>query len=115
MMENKPSIFVRLMDEALAGIDPSSLTYLHVGPEWAEIQVLSDPFVIYRNNRYLPVILVEELSTEVRRLLFVAAVSLAQCLEPIRARRGALVGVNIRIRKKGEDKFSPYEVEELAE
>jgi len=114
-MGNDESMLGRLMKDALSGVDPSSLPYLRVGTEWTEIQVLTDPFVIYRRDKYLPVILVEELSTEVRRLLFVAAVSLAQCLEPIRARRGALVGLNIRIRKKGEDKFSPYEVEELAE
>ena len=114
-MENKPSVFVRLMNEALSGIDPSSLPHLRVGPEWAEIQVLTDPFVIYRRDKYLPVLLVEELATEMKRLLFISAVSLAQCLEPIRAKRGTLVGINIRVRKKGEERFSTYEAEELAD
>ena len=118
-MENKPSIFVRLMNEALSGVDPDSLPYLRVGPEWAEIQVLTDPFVIYRKTfgkgRYLPVVLVEDLRAESKHLLFVSAVSLAQCLEPLRAERGTLVGLNIRVRKKGEDRFSEYEVEELAD
>lgn len=114
-MENKPSVFVRLMNEALLGIDPHSLTYLRVGPEWAEIQILTDPFVIYKRDRYLPVVLVEELRTELKRLLFISAVSLGQCLEPIRAKRGTLVGVNIRVRKRGEERFSTYEVEELAD
>lgn len=115
VMENKPSVFIRLMNETLSGVDPSSLAHLRVGTEWTEVQLLSDPFVIYRNNRYLPVILAEELGTERKRLLFVAASSLAECLEAIRMERGALVGLNVRIRKKGEDKFSPYELEELAE
>jgi len=115
VMRNDASVFVRLMNEALAGIDPYSLPHLRVGPEWAEIQVLTDPFVIYRRDRYLPVVLVEELGTELKRLLFISAVSLAQCLEPIRVKRGNLVGVNIRVRKKGEERFSTYEVEELAD
>ncbi len=114
-MENKPSVFVRLMNEALAGIDPSSLAHLRVGTEWTEIQILTDPFVIYRKDKYLPVILVEELGSELKHLLFTSAASLAQCLEPIRANRGNLVGVNIRVRKKGEERFSTYEVEELAD
>ena len=118
-MENGPSVFVRLMNEALSGIDPHSLPHLRVGPEWAELQVLSDPFVIYRKSfgqyRYTPVVLVEELRTELKRLLFISAVSLAQCLESIRAKRGNLVGVNIRVRKRGEERFSTYEVEELAD
>ncbi|MFH0896425.1 MAG: hypothetical protein V1850_00045 [Candidatus Bathyarchaeota archaeon] len=114
-MENKPSIFVRLMNEALSGIDPYSLPHLRVGPEWTGIQVLTDPFVIYRRDRYLPVVLVEELGTELKHLHFISAVSLAKCLEPIRAKRGTLVGVNIRMRKKGEERFSTYEVEELVD
>ena len=83
--------------------------------DWNEIQILTDPFVIYRKDKYLPVILVEELGTELKRLLFTSAVSLAQCLEPIRAKRGTLIGVNIRVRKRGEERFSTYEVEELAD
>ena len=114
-MENKPSVFVRLMNEALAGIDPDSLPHLRVGAEWAEIQVLTDPFVIYRRDRYLSVVLVEELRTETRYLLYISAVSLGQCLESIRAKRDTLVSVNVRMRKKGEERFTSYEVEELAD
>lgn len=114
-MENKPSVFVRLMNEALLGIDPNNLPHMRVGVEWAEIQILTDPFVIYKRYRYLPVVLVEELRTEVKRLLYISAVSLGQCLEPIRAKRGTLVGVNVRLRKTGEEQFSSYEVEELAD
>jgi hypothetical protein len=103
------------MSDALSGLDPSSLSYLRVGTEWVDVQVLSDPFVIYGRYGYTPVILVEALSTESRHLLFVSANSLAECLEPMRLRRGALVGLNMRVRKKGEDKYSRYEVEELAD
>ena len=114
-MESEPSVFVRLMNEALLGVDPDSLPYLRVGPEWAEIQILTDPFVIYRRDRYLPVVLIEELRTELKRLLFISALSLGQSLEPIRVKRGTLIGVNIRLRKKGEERFSGYEIEELAD
>ena len=114
-MEKSSSVFIRLMEDAIFGIDPSSLPHLRVGCDWAELQILTDPFVVYRGHRYLPVILVEELATEIKRLLFVSAVSLVQYLESIRANRDALVGVNIRLRKKSEDRLSPYEVEELAD
>jgi len=86
-----------------------------VGTEWTCIQVLSDPFVIYKRLGYAPVILVEVLESELRCLLFVSAKSLADCLEPIRKRQGTLVGLNIRVRRKGEDRFSEYDVEELAD
>ena len=114
-MENKPSVFVRLMNEAILGVDPNNLPHIRVGAEWAEVQILTDPFVIYKRERYLPVVLVEELRTEIRYLLYISAVSLGQFLETIRAKRGTLVGMNIRLRKEGEERFSAYEVEELAD
>jgi len=101
------SLLGHLMKDAILGVDPSSLTHLRVRTEWIGIQVLTDPFVVYRKDKYLPVILVEELSTEHKYLLFVSATPLAQCVEALRAKRGALIGLNLR--------FSPYEVEELAE
>jgi hypothetical protein len=106
------------MKEALLDIDLHSLPRLQCKTEWTEIQILTDPFVVFRGNkrsRYLPVVLVEESRTELKRLLYISAMSLSQCLEPIRAKRGTLLGVNVRLRKTGEDKFSPYEVEELAD
>jgi len=114
-MEDSRSVFLRLMSEALLGIDPNNLPHIRVGAEWAEVQILTDPFVIYKRDRYLPVVLVEELRTEIRYLLYISAVSLGQCLESIRTERHTLVGVNIRMRKKGEERFSLYEVEELAD
>ena len=114
-MGSEESVLGHLMKDAILGIDPSSLAHLRVGTEWIEIQVLTDPFVVYRKDKYLPVLLVEELSAERKCLLFVTATSIAAYLEPLRAKRGALIGLNLRIRKKAEDKFSPYEVEELAE
>ena len=103
------------MKESLAGVDPSSLARLKVGTEWTEIQLLTDPFVVYRNSKYLPAVLVEEISTENKCILFVSAISLSEFLEPLRETHGALVGLNIRIRKKGEARFSTSYVENLAE
>jgi len=114
-VENKPSVFVHLMNESLHDVEVSNITHLKVGTEWVEIQVLTDPFVVYRHDKYLPAVLVEESASESKSILYVSAKSLAECLEPLRATRGALVGLNIRIRKKGEEQFSQYEIEELAD
>jgi|GEM_PF-1616373 hypothetical protein len=115
VIRNGESMLGHLMKDAILGVDPSSLAHLRVRTEWIGIQVLTDPFVVYRNDKYLPVILVEELNTEHKYLLFVSATSLAKNLEALRAKRGALIGLNLRIRKQAEDKFSAYEVEELVE
>jgi hypothetical protein len=115
LLENKPSVFIHLMNESLNGIDVSSISSLKVSTEWVELQVLTDPFVVYRNEKYLPVVLVEESTSESKHILYVSAKSLAEFLESLRSTRGALVGLNIRIRKKGEEKFALYEIEELAD
>lgn len=114
-MDKKTAALGSLMSEALKGVDPAALTYLRVGTEWTEVEVLTDPFVVYRRERYLPAILVEQLDSEERYLLFVAAVSIAKCLESMREERGALIGLRIRVRKNSDDKFAAYEVEELAD
>ena len=114
-MEEKESVFIRLMRDAILGVDLVELQHVRVGLNWVDIQVLTDPFVVFRRDRYLPVVLVEELGTEAKYLLFVSAVSLSQCIESIRMRNGTLVGVNLRLRKKGEDRFAAYDVEELTQ
>lgn len=103
------------MKEAILGINPEDVSYCRVSTDWTDIQILTDPFVIYTKRGYSPVLLVEELNTEEKCLLFVSAKSLSEFLEKLRKERGALVGVNVRVRKRGEEKFSTYEVEELAE
>lgn len=114
-MDKKTAALGSLMSEALKGVDPASLSHLRIGTDWSEIEILTDPFVVYRRDRYLPAILVEQLDSDDRYLVFVAATSLGKCLESIREERGALVGLRIRMRKKGDDQFAKYEVEELAD
>lgn len=103
------------MTEALEGLEPDTIPSIRIGTEWTYLQILTDPIVVYRNKRYLPAVLVEETNTENRGILFITAMSIAEIFEPIRETRGALVGVNLRIHRKGEDKFSTYEIEELTD
>ena len=78
VMEDKPSVFLRVMNEDLQGVDPSTLDHLKEGIEWNEIQVTTDPFVVYRNKKYLPVVLIEDIGTIEKRLLFISALSLGK-------------------------------------
>ena len=47
------------------------------------IKVLSDPFVVYRARKYLPVIHVKDTEADLDYLLFVSAISLSETLEEI--------------------------------
>lgn len=114
-MSDDNSMLWRVMSDALADVDIDNLPHLHVGTNWLYIEILSEPFVVYRRLGYSPVVVVEEIESEQHSILFVSAKSLSNYLEPIRRRRGNLMGLNIKIRKDGEDRFSKYEVEELVD
>jgi len=77
------------------------------------IKVLSDPFVVYRARKYLPVIRVKDTEADLDYLLFVSAISLSETLEEIRSEYGTLVDREFAIRKKDSAQTSPYEIEEL--
>tara|TARA_B100001146_G_C15755386_1_gene253526 strand:+ start:130 stop:438 length:309 start_codon:yes stop_codon:yes gene_type:complete len=77
------------------------------------IKVLSDPFVVYRARKYLPVIHVKDTEADLDYLLFVSAISLSETLEEIRAEYGTLIDKEFAIRKKDSAQTSPYEIEEL--
>jgi len=103
------------MKEAIAGVDPSDLPRVRVNTQWLEIQILTDPFVVKTTLGYSPAVLVETPSEGDKQIFYVSAKSLSNLLEPIREKRGSLVGLNIRVRKAGQESISPYEVEELAD
>lgn len=84
---------------------------LRIGTGWTEVEIRSDPFVVYTRRGYAPVI--EVLRSGLPHLLFVSAISLSEQLEAIRERQGSLVGVRMRLRKQDAGQFSPYIVEEL--
>jgi hypothetical protein len=84
-----------------------------VGPEWVSVEILSEPFVRFANHRYLPAVEVEVLDTGEHTILYVAAKSLAEPLEEVRATRGSLEGATVRLRTYQEDQYRRYQLEEL--
>ena len=114
-MSNDDSIHLRLMKEAMDGVDPNSLPRLKVKANWIEIQILTDPFVMKTFLGYTAAVLVETPIEDGKHNLLVSAKSLSDLLEPIRQRRGTLIGLNVRVRKAGQERISPYELEELSD
>jgi hypothetical protein len=86
---------------------------LHVGTDWVEVEILTDPFVILTRRGYAAAVEVEHLSKGGLYTVFVGAVSLAEKLEPIRVARGSLEGTQIRLKKESTDKFAQFVVEEV--
>jgi len=84
---------------------------MRIGTGWQELEILSDPFVIFTRRGYAPVIEVKVLRSGLPQVLFVSAVSLSEQLEKIKEERGSLVGARVRIRKQDASQFAPYEVE----
>tara|TARA_Y100000817_G_scaffold293655_1_gene266820 strand:+ start:594 stop:935 length:342 start_codon:yes stop_codon:yes gene_type:complete len=93
------------------GDDPN-LTHLRVGTEPQILEILTDPYVIYRSNRYAPVVKVKEVSSDKEYILYISSTSLAQELEDIRTLDGdgSMVGIKIAVNKDSDDRFAKYEV-----
>ena len=114
-MGNDESIYIRLRRETNLDVDPNTLPRLQVKTNLIEMKILTDPFVIQSRLGYSPAIIVEVPDEDEKRLFFISAKSIFDSIEPIREERGALVGLNIRVRKAGSERISPYELEEIAE
>ena len=89
----------------------TELEHLRVGEGWIQIEIQSEPFVIYRNRKYNPVIHIKEVRSGLNYVLFLSAISLSEALEECRSKAGSLAGKVLSIRKGSGDRFSPYEVE----
>lgn len=91
----------------------TSLESLRVSTGWIDIEVASEPFVIFRNRKYHPVLKILQITENLHYLLYLTAGSLALPIEDLREERGALQGQKLRIKKESEDRFSKYEIEIL--
>ncbi len=93
------------------GDDPK-ITHLKVGTEPQIVEILTDPYVIYRSNRYAPVVKVKDIESTTEYILYISSTSLAQELEDIRTfdGDGSLIGIKVALNKDSDDRFAKYEV-----
>ena len=88
----------------------TELEHLRVGSGWIEIEIQSEPFVVYRHRKYNPVLHIKEVLSGLNYILFISAASLAEAIEDYRTEHGALTGKVISIKKGSTDRFAPYEI-----
>jgi hypothetical protein len=86
---------------------------LRVGTADTEIEILSDPYVVYTFRGYAPVVDVRVVRSGMPFVMFVSARSLASELEEMREAKGSLVGLRCRIRKESSDQFARYILSEV--
>ena len=88
---------------------------LRVGTDWVPLRIQSDPSVAVTARGYIPVLYVQHLETGEAYELRASAQSIAEGLEPLRLENdGALIGLEIRIRRAGAEQTAPYEVEPIS-
>lgn len=100
-------------DDKLQGFgDDPNLTHLRVGTDPQILEILTDPYVIYRSNRYAPVVKIKEVESDKEYILYISSTSLAQQLEDIRTfdGDGSLIGIKVAVNKDSDDRFAKYEV-----
>jgi hypothetical protein len=89
----------------------TKLPTLKVNTGWIELTVNGEPNVAITFKGYAPVLPVSVNQTGLDYILYIAAKSLAEALEPLRiTNNGLFSGLQFSIRKSSEDRFAPYEI-----
>lgn len=82
-----------------------------VGITWSELEVVAGPDVVPTFKGYAPILIVRKTRTEQENTLYIAAKSICEQLEPLRAaNNGDFKGLRFQIRKQSSDRFARYEV-----
>ena len=88
------------------------LPSLKVSTGWIELEIISEPDVVLTFKGYAPILKMHKSRTGVEYMLYISAKSLAEPLEELRKNNGGIFkGIQLRIRKKGMEKTSKYEIE----
>jgi hypothetical protein len=83
---------------------------LAIDENWAEVTIISDPFVIKTGMGYTAAINVLAMKSNAIHHIIVGAKSLSNELEIVRTKNGSLVGVALKIRKQSTEQKSLYEL-----
>ncbi len=90
-------------------VDRDALQQLRVGEGWIHLRVHGEPYVIATHRRYEPVLQVENLRSRTMHFIYMSAKTFMEGLEPLRTENdGRFDGLQFRIRKESNDRFSPY-------
>jgi len=86
---------------------------LEIGQQWVEVTIISEPFITPTAFGYAPALLVRTIAKKDKHIL-AGAKSLSLELEKFRHPKNGLTGIVVKIRKAGNQKIDPYEVELLS-
>lgn len=87
-------------------------SFLKVGTEWIELEIISDVDVILTTFGYAPFLRVQKIKTGTEHRLYISAKSLAEPFEELRKDNSdTFKGIQLRIRKENTDRKAKYEVD----
>lgn len=89
-----------------------TLTFLKVGTEWIELEIISESDVVLTTFGYAPFLKVKEITTDSEYGFYISAKSLADSLEKLRKDNGGIFeSIQFRVRKESIDQKARYEVD----
>lgn len=83
---------------------------LEIDHQWVKVTIISEPFITLTAFGYAPALLVRTVVNKDKHIL-AGAKSLSSELEKFRHPKSGLTGITVKIRKAGNQKTDPYEVE----
>lgn len=86
-----------------------NLLVFKVGTEWEEMEITSEPYVVFTRRGYTPAVNVAIKDGKEEHRLYISAKSLSEQVEELRKSNGGnFIGLKFKLKKEAEDKFSPY-------
>lgn len=82
--------------------------------DYANLKVVSEPYVVFTNRGYAPVVDVENTTDGNKYQFYIQALSIAKKFEELKKENDEkFAGINIKVKKESSDKFAPYIIEKI--
>jgi len=82
--------------------------------EFANLKIISEPYVVLTNRGYAPVVDVENMQDNTKYQFYIQALSIAKKIDELRRENSEnFSGIAIKVKKESNDKFAPYVIEKV--
>jgi len=95
-------------------VEKEKLPTFRCTTDFASLKVISEPYVVFTNRGYAPVVDVENTGDGVKYQFYVQALSIAKKFEEMKKdNNDNFTGLSFKVKKESSEKFAPYIIEKV--
>jgi len=95
-------------------VEKEKLPTFRCTTDFANLKVISEPYVVFTNRGYAPVVDVENTGDNVKYQFYIQALSIAKKFEEMKKENDEkFSGLSFKVKKESSEKFAPYIIEKL--